>query len=50
MRCEMENCVWNDEGYCLRDSYVTINQNAECSEYNPRPSIDLGLKKKEADD
>lgn len=49
MRCEVSGCTWNDEGYCTRDSYVTIDRNGECTEYYPGPGIDLGLKTKTPD-
>lgn len=50
MMCEVDGCAWNDDGYCLRSSYVTIDRNGECTEYAPRPSIDLGLKTKKPDE
>lgn len=49
MRCEASVCMWNDDGYCSRVDYVTIDRNGECSEYYPRASIDLGLKTKTTD-
>ena len=30
MRCQVENCVENEEGYCMSGSYVTIDANGMC--------------------
>lgn len=34
MRCDVLRCVSNDDGYCLCDSYVEIDENGCCSEMN----------------
>lgn len=46
MWCEVDGCIWNDDGYCSRSSYVSIDRNGKCTEYERRPSIDLGLETK----
>lgn len=46
MRCEVDGCVNNSDGYCLCPSYVSINRNGECDSMEFH-TIDLGLKKKE---
>ena len=32
MRCEVYKCRNNDYGYCMCDSYVTIESDGTCSE------------------
>lgn len=46
MRCEVEGCVNNCDGYCLYSSYVTINRDGECDCLEIQ-TVDLGLKTKE---
>lgn len=46
MRCEVDGCKNNEDGYCMVASYVTIDRNGECDSISI-PSIDLGLKKKQ---
>ncbi len=47
MRCAADYCIYNEDGYCSRASYVGINQEGECDTFTRRPPIDLGLKKKD---
>lgn len=49
MRCDVESCIHNEDGYCMNVPYITINRNGECDslEY---PHIDLGLKKKKEEE
>lgn len=46
MRCEVDGCVNNDNGYCLCSSYVPINRDGECDSMEFQHT-DLGLRKKE---
>lgn len=46
MRCEVDGCKNNEDGYCMIASYVTIDRNGECDSIS-FSSIDLGLKMKE---
>lgn len=45
MRCEVEGCVNNCDGYCSCSDYITINRDGECDSMEFH-HIDLGLKKK----
>lgn len=45
MRCEVDGCKNNEDGYCMVASYVTIDRNGECDSLS-FASIDLGLKTK----
>lgn len=47
MRCEVDGCKSNEDGYCMIASYVTIDRNGECDSIS-FASIDLGLKTKPA--
>lgn len=46
MRCEVDGCKNNEDGYCMIASYVTIDRNGECDSIS-FSSIDLGLKTKQ---
>lgn len=48
MRCEVDGCKNNEDGYCMIASYVTIDRNGECDSIS-FSSIDLGLKTKSAE-
>lgn len=48
MRCEVDGCKNNEDGYCMIASYVTIDRNGECDSIS-LASIDLGLKTKPAE-
>lgn len=48
MRCEVDGCKSNEDGYCMIASYVTIDRNGECDSIS-FASIDLGLKTKPAE-
>lgn len=48
MRCEVDGCKNNEDGYCMVASYVTIDRNGECDSIS-FASIDLGLKTKPAE-
>lgn len=43
MRCEVDSCINNSEGYCTCESYISINKDGECDSLEFR-TIDLGLK------
>lgn len=32
MRCRVNKCIHNEDGYCYRESYVEIDENGECDE------------------
>lgn len=32
MRCEVLNCMSNEDGYCPLDSYIRIEEDGTCSE------------------
>lgn len=32
MRCDVKNCLSNEDGYCMDSSYVSIDENGECSQ------------------
>lgn len=32
MRCDVRNCLSNEDGYCMDSSYVSIDENGECSQ------------------
>jgi len=30
MNCLCYDCIYNDNGYCSRSNYITIDENGEC--------------------
>lgn len=43
IKCNVDGCVYNENGVCAYSGYICINHHGECDTCK-LPTIDLGLK------